>query len=105
MKKIVLNLLLISLVFASCEKEEDKIPAAIQAIINENNCTCSPYIDLYLWRGKAVFLQNTRGPACDTIGPIFYDEFGKQLDFEAGYSLDNFFKDAQLIKNIWRCDQ
>ncbi len=104
MKKAIFNLLLISLVFVSCEKEEDKIPAAIQAIINENNCSCLPFIDLYLWRGKPVFLLGIRGPQCLSAGPVFYDEFGNKFELEKGYTFDNFFKDAQLQKNIWRCD-
>ncbi len=104
MKKTIFKLLLITLLFTSCKKEEDKIPAAIQAIIDENNCTCLPFIDLYLWRGKPVFVLGIRGPQCLSAGPVFYDEDGNKFELEKGYTNSKFFEDAMFIKNIWRCD-
>lgn len=101
MIKVFLSLLLSGLIFSSCSKEE-QAPEALQALTKNTNCTCEPYVNQYLWKGKTVYVLAYKGPYCTwTAG--YYDENGTKTDMEAGYSYYTFLDESQLIKNIWTC--
>lgn len=108
MFKVYLSLIVFSLFFCSCSKEKrEKLnaPEAIkELILKSTNCTCDPYINKYLWRGKTVYLWSCNGPACDCM-TIYYNESGEKFNMDAGYTPDNFRQESRLVKNIWSCKQ
>ena len=97
-------ILAISLTLGSCEKEAVETPEAIkERIASYDNCTCGPYIDLYTWRGKKVYLLAYTGPACNWV-PGYFDEEGEPIRMADGYTLQMFALERELIKPIWKCE-
>lgn len=101
--KVYSSLLLLSLVFYSCSKEKSGTPEAIKELMAQNaNCICDPYINQYLWRQQKVYVLAAKGPACDWQ-PAYYRENGEEFSMVAGYSLDDFLRESQLLKEVWAC--
>lgn len=98
--------LALSLVLFACSKngkEDTKVPASIQQLIDGNtSCVCDPYIKLYTWRGELVYLRYMSGPLCNGV-PVYYNEEGEEITMEAGYTLDQFLAEGQFVKTVWQC--
>lgn len=104
---IVFVVILSCLSLASCskdKKENDELPSAIRAEIDNNkSCSCLPYIDLLTWKGREVYLLAQRGPTCNWI-PVYYNRKGEEIRMHTGYTVDQFLAEAQLVKHIWSCE-
>lgn len=90
-------------IFLSCKQEKLDVPEPLKAIIaNSKDCSCSPFIDKYLWRSQTVYLSSCSGAACDCT-TLYYDATGKEFKMDSTYHPDQFRQEAQLIKHVWSC--
>ena len=89
----------------ACKKSNDisPLPPSLQTMISETeDCSCQPYLSLYEWKGRRVYLKGFTGPACNWV-PAYYDEHGQPLMMIATYTLDQFLAESKLVKLIWEC--
>lgn len=109
-KYFVALLFFAGLILLSCSKaynpkEDTSIPLVIRALISEgSDCLCEPYINEYKWRNQTVYLSSCRGPMCDCMA-LYYNAAGQSITMPAGYFLENFRLEAELLREIWRCNQ
>lgn len=104
--KKYLNRASLSIAFAaliSCSKADLQVPGQLQKVISMNqDCTCDPYLDQYSWSEEVVYVLAYRGPACDTR-VSYYNELGKEIKMDPGYTHPDFLRDGRFVKNIWTC--
>lgn len=106
MKNHLVTFLLSAFLFSCTKAEMDDIPAlpnTIQEYIQTTeNCTCDPYINLYKWNNKYIYVLAFSGPVCNTVAS-YYDEKGQLLADMYTYSFDKFINESRFVKNIWTC--
>lgn len=96
--------------FNSCSKDvDDSIPKPIATLIksiksDNPDCTCSPYVNEYVWENKTVYVLGYKEVTCDWI-PIYYDSTGTTFTMEPGYTFTNFIEESSFIKTVWSCQQ
>lgn len=93
----------IAVISLSCSKE-NKLPNPIQEIINQDkNCICLTGVDTYKWKSGLVYYVRYSITCCG--GPItyFYNENGEPIQKPEWSSLEQFFDESELIKNIYTC--
>jgi hypothetical protein len=90
--------------FSSCEKQEVKIPPAVQELMNSTSCdpTCPSFVNSYHWRNRTVFIYSCGGPLCNCAVKYFNDN-GEELTMEEGYGFPHFEQEAKLLEHIWVC--
>jgi hypothetical protein len=113
MTRLLLSVLLIATLFG-CKKRksdyEEKIPAALQAVIDANtSCFCNPYIDKFTWKGNQTIYVYLVGfdstTICDGI-PAYYDKDGKPIESMTGkYDFPQFRNESEFIKTVWHCGE
>jgi hypothetical protein len=104
MRTASISLLLFSLLAFNCTKQKADLPKAIRDLISSSkNCACIPFVDKYSWRNQTVYLSSCAGPACDCL-TVYYDESGIKFNMDSGYMPGDFRAEAQLLKNVWRCE-
>lgn len=99
-------ILMTSLFYSSCSKNETQTPPAIAALISNlqsqnPDCTCNPFVDEYLWENKTVYTSSCGGPLCDCF-TYFYDSVGHQFNLDS-ITYQQFFQQSTLVKNVWTC--
>ncbi|GAA4805420.1 hypothetical protein GCM10023231_38280 [Olivibacter ginsenosidimutans] len=98
------SLSLLLLFALACSKDKnlsENLPAPVKQVIEESNCVCDPYIDLYKWRGQQLYFFGYKGPACNWA-PRFVDGEGKDITLSQE-EIQQFHNEATKIKNIWTC--
>lgn len=108
MRKLSLAAILLTCLL-SCTREahnneEAVLPSSIRKVMEENNCICGPYINLYGWRGQKIYVWAAKGPLCDWT-PLYYNEKGEKITMPDGYTLDLFRGESLLIKAVWTCEE
>jgi hypothetical protein len=101
---VFITIILFALTSCSKSNEEKPLPASIQAIIDEGNCTCDPFIDKYRYEGKTVYVRGSRGPACSSV-VLYYDSEGNLMPDFNGKSIEDFRSEAKFIREVWSCKQ
>ena len=103
MKKQILACAILFSIIGCSKKIDPELPQNLKAKIEETtDCTCLPYLNLYEWKGQAVYLYGFAGPACNSV-PAYYDKDGKPLMLIAIYTFEQFIAESKLVKNIWKC--
>ncbi|NII26384.1 hypothetical protein HB364_14935 [Pseudoflavitalea sp. X16] len=103
----ILTATLACLTLASCSKDNDqpeKLPANISKLIDESNCVCLPYVNLYTWNNQQVYVLAFKGPACDWT-PGYFNSQGQTIQMAQDYSFTDFLEDSKLVKNVWSCEE
>jgi hypothetical protein len=104
-KTILIPISVVLLYVTACSKKaaDDQLPASLQKVIaQDTSCICDPYLKKYTWRNQVVYLLGAAGPACDWA-PLYYTAVGEPLTMATGYTVDNFWKEAKIIKIAWSC--
>jgi hypothetical protein len=101
-KVLLIVCLLGSSLWFGCKKENTAIPATIEALTKQTNCTCEPFIDAYKWHNKTVYIQSCKGPAC-LCSVLYYNAQGEMFSMPQGYTFNDFFREAEFVRNIWTC--
>lgn len=96
--------------FNSCSKDvDDNTPATVTTLLNSlksdnPDCTCSPYVNEYVWENKTVYVLGYKEVTCDWI-PIYYDSTGTILTMPANYTPNDFQEESSFVKTVWSCQQ
>jgi len=105
MFKNLLLTLLLPVIFA-CSKEDkltENVPVSVKQAMEQTDCSCEPYIDLYKWHDQQLYFFGYKGPACDWV-PRFVDAEGNDVSLSQE-EIQQFHNEATKIKNIWTCSE
>lgn len=96
MDKLLTLFVILSIGFASCEKEHvdieyvnvqnNQMLSEFKAdMVSNGICSCRPYIGEYRWKGKTFYRFGTRGAACDAV-PFVWDRLGMPIKVPTTFS-------------------
>lgn len=97
-------LLVVLLSTASCTKVDGMLPAAVRQKLQGYHCSCEPYLDLYRWQGRQVFVLQYKGPACSWV-PTYLQADGSYLALPPSYTHSRFTREAGFVATVWNCGQ
>lgn len=108
-KKILIPLLLIFC--SSCAKDKqlsENLPSEVLERMNDPNCSCNPYVDLYKWRQKYIYFfgfsgSGPSGLLCSWVAR-YVDQEGNELELNQ-QEMAQFNEEAEFEKTVWVCNE
>jgi hypothetical protein len=108
LKTVILLTAVLAVTSLSCSKNKDgdKLPDSIQAIINQDkNCTCLVAVNKYKWKSDIIYHTPYKGICCTTPWVTFlYNEKGEHIQLPGITSLQQFLDESELIANVYTCE-
>lgn len=78
-----------------CSKNANNLPASLQELTKQTNCTCNPFLDEYAMNGATIYMYSCGGPACDCV-TNYYNAKGETFQLATGQPI-------AFVRHIWSC--